>query len=325
MGALSPSKPSSALNSFVGYLGGWLGWILITLGLVTLAPSLLLRLFPRTTTFPPWVLSLSSLPLWGGIIPLTLGIVCYIWGWGMLRYRAWAPFVAALFLGNVALYAWLFATLLIRQIIRPPAWMLADWHFYRTIVNVFVVAMVFLLGLFAFILLFGPGGLRTAYVERHKTQPPPLFKICAVCRSIITRPDGTCSWCVPRYAEARLTPVGAQPGAESVTLTFPEAQNRVMVGRRTPDRPPAQPGFVFLDPRVRSEYATISSLHAVFGFDYQSRQFWVEDQNSSNGTFLVQGQRRTRLPAMTPQPLADGDIIELGGARFVFQVVSTGN
>jgi len=309
----------------MGHLGGWLGWILMALGLAVLAPTFLLQLFPQTAILLPWALSLSTLPLWGGIIPLVLGVVCYVWGWGMLRYRAWAPFVAALFLGNVALYVCLFAILLIRRVISPPAWMLANWDLYRTSLNVAVVAIVSLLGLFAFILLFGPGGLRTAYVERHKTQPPPPFKICPVCRSIITRSDGSCSWCAPRYAEARLTPVGAQPGAESVTLTFPAAQSRVMVGRRTPDRPPTQPGFVFLDPRVRREYATVSSLHAVFEFDYQTSQFSVEDQNSSNGTFLVQGQKRVPLPAMIRQPLVDGDVIELGGARFVFQVVSTGN
>lgn len=317
------SPPSSFFNRLMGRLGGWLGFGLVAVGLLSLAFSSLQRFFPHAATalsLPPL---LSDLPLWSGFVPFALGVVCYVWGWGMLRYRSWAPFVAALFLLNLALHLVVLGSLIARRIIAPPVWMLADWEIYRWILHAIVVTLVALLVISAFLLLFGPGGLRAAYVDRHRTQPAPQYRICAKCRSIITRKDNTCSWCEPRHPEARLEPVGAQPGTESVLLTFSREHNRVVVGRRIPDQPPVQAGFVPLDPRVRSEYGTVSAVHASFEFNYQSGQFMVEDQNSTHGTLLIRGQATTKLPALTKHPLADGDILELGGARFVFRVIST--
>ena len=316
------STPSSLLNRLMGRLGGWLGLGLMVLGLFSLALSSLQRLFPNAATSLSLPLRLSELPAWSGIVPFALGVVCYVWGGGMLRYRSWAPFVAALFLSNLALYLVMLGYLVSQGVITPPAWMLADWEIYRSILRATVATIAILLMIFAFLLLFGPGGFRKAYTYRHQTQPAPQYRICSKCRSIITRKDNTCSWCEPRHAQASLEPVGAQPGTESVLLTFSREHNRVVVGRRTPDQPPVQAGFVCLDPRTRSEYGTVSALHAAFEFDYQSGHFMVEDQNSTHGTSLVRGQMTTKLPALIKHPLADGDILELGGARFVFRVMS---
>jgi hypothetical protein len=116
---VTSSASSSVLNRLVGCLGGWLGFLLVMIGLLWVALSLLLRFAADLAASLPIDLPAGDLPLWGGVIPLVLGAVCYVWGWGMMRYRGWAPFVATLFLGNVALYVWLFGNLLTRRVCIP--------------------------------------------------------------------------------------------------------------------------------------------------------------------------------------------------------------
>jgi hypothetical protein len=311
------------LNHLVSRLGAWFGFVLVLVGLLWLAYSLLARLAGNFVAMLPIQLPPNAVPIWGGIIPLVLGIVCCVWGWGMMRYRSWAPFVAAHFLLNLALYLGMLVYLVSEQIIPVPSWAVAEWDIYRTLLSAAAAAIILLFVLFAGLILFGPGGLTTAYVARYQILPPPRYVICRKCRSIISRPDGSCSWCEPRNAQAELAPLGGQPG-ETLVLTLSREQNRVVIGRRTPERPAVQPGFVYLDPRVRNEYGTISAIHAALEYSYADARFAIEDQQSTHGTRVIQGQTAVEVAPFAKQPLLDGDIVELGGARFAFKVVSTG-
>lgn len=312
---------SSALNRWIGRFGGWVGWLLILVGLAWLAAALLPRLLSAAATSFFIGLLPGDLPPLGGLISLLLGVICFVWGQGMLRYKAWAPFVAALFLIHLAIYVVVFGVLLSDQVIIPPTWMLPDSVLYHSILQATVVVIVGFLLILALVLLIGPWGLRRAYVVRYQMRPAPLLRICPTCRSIIERPDGVCDWCQPLYAEARLEPVGPPP-CEPVVLAFNPEQNRLIIGRRTPERPSVEAGHVYLDSRLRPEYETISAIHAVFSFDEESGQFLVEDLGSRNGTRLTHDNTIVQLTAHTGYPLMDGDLVDLGGARFRFRVVS---
>ena len=316
------ASPSSSLNRLIGWLGGWIGFVLIAVGLIVLALWLFLRMVPDAVAPLPLDLPSGGLSIWLGVVPLLLGGASYIWGRGMLRFRAWAPFVAAIFLFNLALYLALFGIIVTRKMITPPVWMLRDWQIYRTMLQAGVAVAAIVLLLLVALLLFGPGGLRAAYVLYHRTKPSAQLATCPTCRSIIERADGTCSWCEPRLTEARLELIGAQPGQGPFPLLFSRDQNRLIVGRRTPGRPPTEAGHMLLDPAVSADFETISAAHAAFAYDSQSRQFAIEDLGGLNGTRLIHNQVVTSLALQKPSPLADGDIVEMGDARFTFRIVS---
>ena len=59
----------------------------------------------------------------------------------------------------------------------------------------------------------------------------------------------------------------------------------------------------------------ISGVHAVLRFDVKHQRTYIIDNNSHNGTFV----NNKRLTPQQPEPLHEGDVIQIGTARFKAQ------
>jgi pSer/pThr/pTyr-binding forkhead associated (FHA) protein len=102
-------------------------------------------------------------------------------------------------------------------------------------------------------------------------------------------------------------------GGALTSESFP-LWERVVLGRFDPDTGPVDVDFGALP-----EAVYVSRRHAEMWRD-TAGQWFIKDLGAGNGTF-VRTQSQTQFQRVTgEQPIADGDEIALGNARFAFRV-----
>lgn len=149
----------------------------------------------------------------------------------------------------------------------------------------------------------------------HKNPPDALF--CENCGTKLTAPAGVP---VPPVEAAPVPPAVAAPVAvlviaESGTeLPLDFSRGEILIGRADP----VSRVFPDVDLTPHGGYeAGVSRKHCrIFK---QGDKFFIEDLQSTNGTKL----RGRFIPPNQPQPIEDGDEIELGVFKLVFKVKST--
>jgi FHA domain-containing protein len=129
----------------------------------------------------------------------------------------------------------------------------------------------------------------------------------------------------PAPAEPAAVPGASAPGASAPVSAAPAATLTILADNYTWDLPnkseiligredPLSEIYPDLDLTEHGgEEGGVSRAHARIYYD--GSQFSIEDQNSTNSTFV----NRQKLSAKTPAPIKDGDEIRLGKVAMRFQ------
>jgi hypothetical protein len=150
--------------------------------------------------------------------------------------------------------------------------------------------------------------------QGHENPEGALF--CDECGEALTTPAAGAPVAVGAAPSAPAPMMGAGMGAPAATMVAPklvvEADNTAFelggksewtIGREDPV------SNIFPDIDLTphgGEEGGVSRLHAKLST--QGGQYFIEDQNSTNFTFV----NRQKLPPKTPTPIKDGDEVKLG-------------
>lgn len=144
-------------------------------------------------------------------------------------------------------------------------------------------------------------------------ENPPDARFCENCGAALTAPAGAPT---PTPTPIEAPPVAAPPAALVIADTGTEipldfSKGEVLIGRADP----VSRVFPDVDLTPHGGYeAGVSRKHC--RIIKQGDQFFVEDLQSTNGTKL----NGRFIPPNQPQPLKDGDTLELGVFKVTFKV-----
>lgn len=288
-----------AINGFIGFIWSTGGFFLMLGGLLLFVSVFFADIARALYAGMPIPENASDFIIISSII--LLGFFCMSWGSAMLKREEWGALVGGLVRLTVFIYLLAVGIAFWRN---GPAWLQrlgpGPTSFYQRydwlVWSIYVATLAWFFG--TTLMLLVSKRRRDFYAMAYQDDPVANPATCQNCGLI--QDNGACPECDRPRQKARLVIGDRHELLEFTTDTHESVRT---LGRQKNNRKPD----VILSDRDAARLERISGEHAQIWYDFESGQFFIQDLDSTNKTYL----NGKALPPHMWYPLKAGDTISL--------------